>query len=103
MTPKLYGQTVLPSISGLILFVCKSVVGIKRQRNRENCAIVTKNLGCHVRILIQLYFGKGYLKKLKSIHVCDNPEKEVSWGIWIVLKNRSTYRNINLYPESKFS
>ena len=48
-TPRLCGQT---SIFGLVLFVCKSLVEIKRQRNLEKIAILTIKPRSHVRILI---------------------------------------------------
>ena len=58
MTLRLYGQT---SIFGLAFFVCKSLVVIKRYRNREKFAILTIKPRSHFRILIYRMWAIGIL------------------------------------------
>ena len=49
MAPKVSGQT---SIFGVVFFVAKSLLGIKRQKRVEKFAILTRKPRSHVRILI---------------------------------------------------
>ena len=49
MAPRLSGQT---SIFGVVFFVSKSLLGIKRQKKLEKFAILTRKPRSHARILI---------------------------------------------------
>ena len=49
MTPRFSGQT---SISGVVFFVSKSLLGIEGQRKLEKFAIFTRKPRSHARILI---------------------------------------------------
>ena len=49
MAPRLSGHT---SIFGVVFFVCKSFLGIERQKKLEIFAILTRKPRCHVRTLI---------------------------------------------------
>ena len=49
MAPRLSGQN---SISGVVLFVSKSLLGIERQKKLEKFAILTRKPRSHARILI---------------------------------------------------
>ena len=48
MAPRLSGQT---SIFGVVFFVSKSLLGIKRQKKLEKFAILTRKPRSHARIL----------------------------------------------------